>query len=150
MQPFQVFDKLYSLPMGHCAVCGNLQLAFSTAHCWKQQHQPHVDLPWRWQLRVLAFTQFSHVSTPSYSNPDFLSNFSPCRWATFIGLFVLLLSTPISGKLVAKLTQYRREMLKHTDQRVKLMNQLLVGIRVLKMYAWEAAQEAAVRHGARL
>lgn len=30
-------------------------------------------------------------------------------------------------------------------QRVKLMNQLLVGIRVLKMYAWEAAQEAAVR-----
>eukprot|EP00889_Picochlorum_renovo_P000357 jgi/Picre1/27387/NNA_000354.t1 len=35
-------------------------------------------------------------------------------------------------------------MLKHTDQRVKLMNQLLVGIRVLKMYAWESAQEAAV------
>jgi hypothetical protein len=35
-------------------------------------------------------------------------------------------------------------MLKHTDQRVKLMNQMLVGIRVLKMYAWEAAQEAMV------
>lgn len=32
-----------------------------------------------------------------------------------------------------------------TPQRVKLMNQLLVGIRVLKMYAWETAQEAAVR-----
>ena len=30
-------------------------------------------------------------------------------------------------------------MLKYTDQRVKLMNQLLVGIRVLKMYAWEVS-----------
>lgn len=38
-------------------------------------------------------------------------------------------------------------MLKHTDQRVKLMNQLLVGIRVLKMYAWESAQEAMVGAG---
>jgi ATP-binding cassette, subfamily C (CFTR/MRP), member 1 len=55
-----------------------------------------------------------------------------------------LVSTPFTSIFVRKLTQYRREMLKHTDQRVKLMNQLLVGIRVLKMYAWESAQEAAV------
>jgi ATP-binding cassette subfamily C (CFTR/MRP) protein 1 len=65
-------------------------------------------------------------------------------WATFIGLGILILSTPATTIFLKKITQYRREMLKHTDQRVKLMNQLLVGIRVLKMYAWEAAQEAAV------
>lgn len=29
-------------------------------------------------------------------------------------------------------------------QRVKLMNQLLVGIRVLKMYAWEVSTAAAL------
>ncbi len=39
-----------------------------------------------------------------------------------------------------QIVRYRREMLKHTDQRVKLMNQLLVGIRVLKMYAWEVSR----------
>ncbi len=66
------------------------------------------------------------------------------RWATFIGLGILLLSTPATTIFLKKITGYRREMLKHTDQRVKLMNQLLVGIRVLKMYAWESAQEAAV------
>lgn len=33
----------------------------------------------------------------------------------------------------------RRKMLQYTDSRVKLMNQLLVGIRVLKMYAWEVS-----------
>lgn len=66
------------------------------------------------------------------------------RWATFIGLGILLVSTPATTIFLKKITGYRREMLKHTDQRVKLMNQLLVGIRVLKMYAWESAQEAAV------
>lgn len=40
---------------------------------------------------------------------------------------------------------YRRKMLKETDTRVKLTNQLLSGIRVLKIYAWEAAQEAAIQ-----
>jgi ABC-type multidrug transport system fused ATPase/permease subunit len=66
------------------------------------------------------------------------------EWATFIGLGILLISTPATSIFVKKLTQYRRQMLVHTDQRVKLMNQLLVGIRVLKIYAWEAAQEAAI------
>ena len=66
------------------------------------------------------------------------------RWATFIGLGILLISTPATTIFLKKITGFRREMLKYTDQRVKLMNQLLVGIRVLKMYAWESAQEAAV------
>jgi ABC-type multidrug transport system fused ATPase/permease subunit len=66
------------------------------------------------------------------------------RWATFIGLGILLVSTPATTIFLKKIIAYRREMLKHTDTRVKLMNQLLVGIRVLKMYACEAAQEAVV------
>ena len=42
------------------------------------------------------------------------------------------------------ISRRRREMLQHTDRRVRLTNQLLTGIRVLKLYGWEAAQEAAV------
>ena len=57
---------------------------------------------------------------------------------------MLLLSSPATGLFVKRLTGLRRRMLLETDSRVKLMNQLLVGIRVLKLYAWEAAQEAAV------
>lgn len=57
---------------------------------------------------------------------------------------MLLLCSPATGFFVKKLTGLRRRMLLETDSRVKLMNQLLTGIRVLKLYAWEAAQEAAV------
>ncbi len=69
----------------------------------------------------------------------------PSRWATFIGLAMLVLCSPATGFFVKRLTGLRRRMLLETDSRVKLMNQLLTGIRVLKLYAWEAAQEAAVR-----
>ncbi|PSC67462.1 hypothetical protein C2E20_8853 [Micractinium conductrix] len=65
-------------------------------------------------------------------------------WATFIGLGILLITTPVTSIFMKKIVGYRRKMLQYTDSRVKLMNQLLVGIRVLKMYAWEAAQEAAL------
>lgn len=71
------------------------------------------------------------------------------RWATFIGLAMLMLSSPATGLFVKRLTGLRRRMLLETDSRVKLMNQLLVGIRVLKLYAWEAAQEAAVMEARR-
>ena len=54
-------------------------------------------------------------------------------------------STPASAIFVKKIIMYRRKMLKETDSRVKLTNQLLSGIRVLKIYAWEAAQEAQIQ-----
>lgn len=54
-------------------------------------------------------------------------------------------STPASAIFVKKIIMYRRKMLKETDTRVKLTNQLLSGIRVLKIYAWEAAQEAQIQ-----
>ena len=58
---------------------------------------------------------------------------------------ILMASTPASAIFVKKIIMYRRKMLKETDTRVKLTNQLLSGIRVLKIYAWEAAQEAQIQ-----
>ena len=58
---------------------------------------------------------------------------------------ILMASTPASAIFVKKIIMYRRKMLKETDSRVKLTNQLLSGIRVLKIYAWEAAQEAQIQ-----
>lgn len=61
------------------------------------------------------------------------------RWATFIALGIMLVSLPLTGIMMALLMNYRRKMLKCTDERVMRTNQLMVGIRVLKMYAWEEA-----------
>jgi ABC-type multidrug transport system fused ATPase/permease subunit len=70
--------------------------------------------------------------------------YAQIRWATFIGLAVLLASSPTSALCVKKITALRRVMLKHTDARVRLTSQLISGCRTLKLYGWEGAHEAAV------
>lgn len=66
------------------------------------------------------------------------------------GTAVKHLLAPWPGRpALLQIVGYRREMLKYTDQRVKLMNQLLVGIRVLKMYAWEVSGGGCRRRGGR-
>ena len=54
------------------------------------------------------------------------------------------MATPISFVFINKLTNLQGDMLVHTDRRIALVNQLLAGMKSLKMYAWEAAQEARV------
>ena len=46
---------------------------------------------------------------------------------------------PINGYIFTVLTQIRKKKVKVTDIRVKLMNEILSGIRVIKYYAWEQA-----------
>ena len=58
-----------------------------------------------------------------------------------------MVATPVSFIFINKLTNLQGDMLAHTDRRIALVNQLLAGMKSLKMYAWEAAQEARVRPG---
>lgn len=67
------------------------------------------------------------------------------RVSVFVGLGVLVVATPVSFIFINKLTNLQGDMLAHTDRRIALVNQLLAGMKSLKMYAWEAAQEARVR-----
>jgi len=62
-----------------------------------------------------------------------------------VGLGVLVLATPLTGVFVQKMTHLQEQMLVCTDKRIILVNQLLAGIKALKTYAWEAAQEARAR-----
>ncbi|XP_046652903.1 ATP-binding cassette sub-family C member 5-like [Daphnia pulicaria] len=54
-----------------------------------------------------------------------------------LGMLVFVLFYPVQY-LVSRLTGYfRRQTLKATDQRVQLMNELLICMKLIKMYAWE-------------
>jgi hypothetical protein len=49
----------------------------------------------------------------------------------------MLCLIPINGGVFMMLTSIRKTKVKVTDIRVKLMNEILSGVRVLKYYAWE-------------
>jgi ATP-binding cassette subfamily C (CFTR/MRP) protein 1 len=61
-----------------------------------------------------------------------------------LGLASQLALIPIQNYLADTIGKVRRSMVKHTDERVKLMNEILQGIRIIKVYAWEIAMEKRV------
>lgn len=59
--------------------------------------------------------------------------------ATLVGLAFLIVMVPFNGLIFRLMNQYREIKVKETDVRVKLMNEILSGIRIIKYYAWERA-----------
>ena len=57
--------------------------------------------------------------------------------ATFVGGALILLNVPIQGFFSKIFSQLRSETAKKTDSRIRIMNEIIQGIKVIKMYAWE-------------
>ncbi|KAF9914815.1 hypothetical protein BX616_007504, partial [Lobosporangium transversale] len=58
-------------------------------------------------------------------------------WAIFAGVTVMLLMIPLNARLSVFMKSFQQQQMKNKDTRIKLMNELLNGIRVIKLYAWE-------------
>ncbi|XP_073949375.1 multidrug-Resistance like Protein 1 isoform X3 [Choristoneura fumiferana] len=53
------------------------------------------------------------------------------------GLAVMIVLIPVNGFIANRVKILQIRQMKYKDERVKLMNEVLNGIKVLKMYAWE-------------
>ncbi|ODM88253.1 Multidrug resistance-associated protein 1, partial [Orchesella cincta] len=53
------------------------------------------------------------------------------------GVAVMILLIPVNGWLAGKVKNLHGQQMKNKDNRVKLMSEILSGIKVLKLYAWE-------------
>uniref|UniRef100_A0A336MEP5 ABC-type glutathione-S-conjugate transporter n=1 Tax=Culicoides sonorensis TaxID=179676 RepID=A0A336MEP5_CULSO len=60
------------------------------------------------------------------------------------GLGVMIFLIPINGFIASKVKKLQIQQMKNKDERVKLMNEVLNGMKVLKLYAWEPSFEAQV------
>ncbi|XP_061083753.1 ATP-binding cassette sub-family C member 2-like isoform X1 [Conger conger] len=65
--------------------------------------------------------------------------------STLAGLAVMVLMVPINGLLATKSRGFQMENMKYKDNRMKIMNEMLNGIKTLKLYAWEPPYEAQVQ-----
>lgn len=60
------------------------------------------------------------------------------------GLAVMIILIPVNGFIANKVKTLQIKQMKNKDERVKLMNEVLSGIKVLKLYAWEPSFEQQV------
>jgi|AntRauTorckE5430_2_1112549.scaffolds.fasta_scaffold01045_2 ATP-binding cassette subfamily C (CFTR/MRP) protein 1 len=57
--------------------------------------------------------------------------------ATWVGVGFMVILAPVNIIVFGVVGKMRRKVLKYSDLRVKMMNEILAGIRIIKFYAWE-------------
>lgn len=72
------------------------------------------------------------------------------RWAAVVGVVGILLKTvPVQTRLSQYLSRLRMTVARKTDIRVGIMNEIIQGIQVIKMYAWELPFQRVVAEARR-
>ncbi|KAJ2847340.1 Transporter of the ATP-binding cassette (ABC) [Coemansia brasiliensis] len=70
--------------------------------------------------------------------------------ASMGGLATIIVLVPIQWKLVSIWSVYQSQLMKASDRRMSMMNEILQGVRIIKFFAWEPQfeqQVASVRGG---
>lgn len=70
--------------------------------------------------------------------------FQYISYAVFAGLVIILVTYPFSFWMATKLKELQIDQMKMKDERVKSINEILGGMKVLKLYAWEPSFEKLI------
>lgn len=66
-------------------------------------------------------------------------------WQAVTGLTFALILIPYEAEMTGWVAKLRMEAARVTDRRLEVMNEIISGIRAVKMYAWEWPYRDAVR-----
>nr|XP_029486454.1 canalicular multispecific organic anion transporter 2-like [Oncorhynchus nerka] len=73
----------------------------------------------------------------TFVNPQLLSLLINLGPSVLAGVAVMILLIPLNAAIAVRTRAYQVEQMHYKDARIKLMNEILNGIKVLKLYAWE-------------
>lgn len=91
------------------------------------------------QIRAFLFFLNNSIGAPLQIGTCLYLIYRQVGVATFVGLGYTIFTLPISGITFGLVFKMRVLKMKDTDARVKLMNEVMNGIRIIKYYAWENA-----------
>lgn len=89
------------------------------------------------QLQGILFFASMIVFAPAQIAVAIVLIYQQVAEATFVGVGFMIAIAPLNVVIFILIQGIRKQMLLVNDQRVKLMNEVLAGIRILKYYAWE-------------
>ncbi|XP_077995245.1 ATP-binding cassette sub-family C member 9-like [Glandiceps talaboti] len=90
-------------------------------------------------LAILWFMQFVHYlwSVPYQLIVILILLYVELGYAALVGSCVFIITTPIQFKIGASMSKIQKSVLGFSDDRLKKSNELLQGIKLLKLYGWE-------------
>ena len=59
------------------------------------------------------------------------------QWSLLAGIGLMIILIPVNAVIIKKLKVFQLGIMKNKDTRVKITNEVLQGIRVIKFFAWE-------------
>ncbi|CAJ0583056.1 unnamed protein product, partial [Mesorhabditis spiculigera] len=65
-------------------------------------------------------------------------------FSVLVGVLILILMIPLNIWISMKMRTYQQTQMKYKDERLKMMSEILNGVKVLKLYAWEKSMEQMV------
>jgi len=87
-------------------------------------------------IKYITFIAIGYTLFLLLIQPILSRLFLRLRFVFFIIIGILMMNCMIS----------RADILKVTDERVKIMSEIIKSMRIVKMYCWESAFEKKVRH----
>jgi ABC-type multidrug transport system fused ATPase/permease subunit len=91
--------------------------------------QPYIAMVWSSPMQIAGAVFFLWIQL----GPSVLA-----------GLLVMILLIPINGAIAAKSRTYQIAQMNLKDHRVKMMNEILQGMKILKLFAWEESFEKVI------
>lgn len=94
------------------------------------------------QVGLAIFFLYQQISFSVFVGKSFDSKFKVMLSTSVIqGLGFLLILFPLNAVIWAKMKTYQVLQMAKKDERVRLITEILGGIKVLKLYAWEVSHE---------
>ncbi|KAJ2805337.1 hypothetical protein H4R20_002130, partial [Coemansia guatemalensis] len=60
-------------------------------------------------------------------------------WSAFAGVLALIISFPVTAHISKKVSSIEKKQMGYRDERIKVMDEVLSGIKIIKLYAWESS-----------
>lgn len=129
----------YSVRSGMIVRAGLIGLLYEKSLKMKRKREDVMTLISVDATRIDMAFQFFHFSWTSVvqiiASMAFLAFL--VGWSTFAAVVVIVLSIPVQFIIGRLTTIYQSKGLKFTDIRVKIINEIVSGIQLMKFYAWE-------------
>ena len=91
--------------------------------------------------RIRIFLSYSHdlsFRTPFSITIAICGLLAVLGWPAFVGIGVTIIMVAISTVLGRYILKLQEILLKRTDARVSIINEILQGVRIVKYFAWES------------